>query len=243
MTSGLERVEMGTRLGDAEFQRVYSDVEAYYGARVAKYGATPRGVDWSCQATQSLRFVQLLRICDFAAPFMLNDVGCGYGALCAFLDLRYPDSRVDYLGVDLSRAMVSRARRRFRRADRRFAVGKASPRLADYSVASGVMNVNVGHSRAVWEDFIAAMLQDMRRTSRRGFSVNFISDVVAASEAPDNSPATRLYRTSPERWIPYCENVLGCSVETLDNYGMREFTLLLRCQENGGYTDISKRWG
>ena len=231
MTSGLARVEMGTRLGDAEFQRVYSDVEAYYGARVAKYGATPRGVDWSCQATQSLRFVQLLRICDFAAPFALNDVGCGYGALCAFLDLRYPDSRVDYLGVDLSRAMVSRARRRFRRADRRFAVGKASPRLADYSVASGVMNVNVGYSRAVWEDFIAAMLQDMRRTSRHGFSVNFMSDAVAAS-APDDAPATRLYRTSPERWLPYCENALGCSVETLDNYGMREFTLLLRCREN-----------
>src|SRR5207253_5186480 len=68
-------------------------------------------------------------------------------------------------------------------------------RSSDLSVASGVMNVNVGFSRAVWEDFIAAMLQDMRRTSRRGFSVNFMSDVVAASEAPDNSPATRLYRT------------------------------------------------
>lgn len=232
MMSGLERVDMGTRPGGAGVQRVYSDVEAYYGARVAKYGATPRGVDWSCQATQSLRFVQLLRICDFAAPFALNDVGCGYGALCAFLDLRYPDSRVDYLGVDLSRAMVSRARRRFRRADRRFAVGKASPRLADYSVASGVMNVNVGYSRPAWEDFIAAMLQDMRRTSRRGFSVNFMSEVVAAPEATDNSSVTHLYRTSPERWIPYCENALGCSVETLDNYGMKEFTLLLRCQGN-----------
>ena len=232
MTSGLGRVDMGARLGDAEVQRVYSDVEAYYGARVAKYGATPRGVDWSCQATQSLRFVQLLRICDFAAPFALNDVGCGYGALCAFLDLRYPDSRIDYLGVDLSRAMVSRARRRFRTTDRRFAVGRASPRPADYSVASGVMNVNVGYSRAVWEDFIAAVLQDMRRTSRRGFSVNFMSDVVTASEAPDNSPETRLYRTSPGRWIPYCENALGCSVETLENYGMREFTLLVRCRQN-----------
>jgi SAM-dependent methyltransferase len=232
MTSGPERVEMDIGLGGAEFQRVYSGVEAYYGARVAKYGATPRGVDWSCQATQSLRFVQLLRICDFAAPFALNDIGCGYGALCAFLDLRYPNSKVDYLGVDLSRAMVSRARRRFRRADRRFVVGKASPRVADYAVASGIMNVNVGHSRSVWEAFVAAMLQDMRRTSRRGFSVNFMSDAGAASEAPDNSPATHLYRTSPERWIPYCEKALGCSVEALDNYGMREFTLLLRCQEN-----------
>lgn len=232
MTSCLERGDVGTGPGGAEVQRIYSDVEAYYGARVAKYGATPLGVDWSCQATQSLRFVQLLKICDFSTRFSLNDVGCGYGALCAFLAMRYPDFGIDYLGVDLSKAMVSRARRRFAMADRRFVVGQASPRLADYSVASGVMNVNVGYPRAVWEDFVAAMLRDMRRTSRRGFSVNFMSDVVTASEAPDNSRATRIYRTSPERWIPYCENALGCSVETLDNYGMREFTLLLRCQEN-----------
>jgi SAM-dependent methyltransferase len=232
MTGCLERGDVGTGPGGAEVQRIYSDVEAYYGARVAKYGATPLGVDWSCQATQSLRFVQLLKICDFSTRFSLNDVGCGYGALCAFLAMRYPDFGIDYLGVDLSKAMVSRARRRFAMADRRFVVGQASPRLADYSVASGVMNVNVGYPRAVWEDFVAAMLRDMRRTSRRGFSVNFMSDVVTASEAPDNSGATRIYRTSPERWIPYCENTLGCSVETLDNYGMREFTLLLRCQEN-----------
>jgi SAM-dependent methyltransferase len=232
MTSGLERGDMGTGPGGAEVQRIYSGIEAYYDARVAKYGATPLGVDWSCQATQSLRFVQLLKICDFSTPFSLNDVGCGYGALCAFLAMRYPDFGIDYLGVDLSKAMVRRARRRFAMTDRRFAVGQASPRLADYSVASGIMNVNVGYPRAVWEDFVAAMLRDMRRTSRRGFSVNFMSDVVTASEAPDNSRATRLYRTSPERWVLYCENVLGCSVETLDNYGMREFTLLLRCQEN-----------
>lgn len=217
--------------GGAEAQRVYSGVEAYYGARVTEYGATPRGVDWSCQATQWLRFVQLLRICDFEAPFALNDLGCGYGALCSFLDQRYPASRIDYLGVDLSRAMVSRARRRFRKEGRRFVVGKASPRLADYSVASGIMNVNVGNSHAVWENVVAAMLQGMRRTSRRGFSVNFMRDLGTASDAPDKSPVTRLYRTNPERWIPFCENALGCSVETLDNYGMGEFTLLLRCRE------------
>jgi trans-aconitate methyltransferase len=87
---------------------MYASIEAYYSARVAKYGATPLGVDWSCQATQSLRFVQLLKICDFAAPFTLNDIGCGYGALAAFLAMRYPEAKIDYLGLDLSRAMVSR---------------------------------------------------------------------------------------------------------------------------------------
>jgi SAM-dependent methyltransferase len=217
----------GTRFepGGNVLGSVYSDVEAYYSARVAKYGATPLGVDWSCQATQSLRFVQLLKICDFSAPFTLNDIGCGYGALAAFLAMRYPKSKIDYLGVDLSRAMVSRARRRFSTPDRHFVVRKASPRIADYSVASGVMNVNCGHSHATWEDFIATILEQMRRTSRRGFSVNFIIDATQGS-LPDI-----LYRTTPQPWIHFCERDLGCSVETIDNYGMKEFTLLVRCNQ------------
>jgi SAM-dependent methyltransferase len=214
--------------GSETLSGIYDNVEAYYGARVAKYGATPLGVDWSCQATQSFRFVQLMRICDFSAPFSLNDIGCGYGALCAFLAMRYPESKIDYLGVDLSRAMISRARRRFQSPDRRFVVGKAGPRVADYAVASGIMNVNVGYSRAVWEDFVATMLRDMRCTSRRGFSVNFVAET-ATAETSAGSRAASLYRTNPEPWVRYCEQELGCAVETIDNYGMREFTLLVRC--------------
>jgi SAM-dependent methyltransferase len=223
-----DRTSIGVGLGGGFLRDVYSDVEAYYSARVARYGATPMGVDWSCQATQHLRFVQLLKICDFSAPFALNDTGCGYGALAAFLAMHHPDSEIDYLGIDLSRAMIQRARRRFSSPDRRFAVAKSSPRIADYSVASGIMNVSLGHSRAVWEDFVATMLRQMRQTSRCGFSVNFISDATRA-----RSPATPLtdglYRTMPQPWIGYCEGQLGCSVEIMDGYGMREFTLLIRC--------------
>jgi len=218
----------GTRieLGYDVVRGVYADIEAYYSARVARYGATPLGVDWSCQATQMLRFVQLLKICDFSTPFSLNDIGCGYGALAAFLAMRYPKSKIDYLGVDLSRAMVSRARRRFSSPDRRFVVRKASPRMADYSIASGVMNVNCGHSRATWEGYIITVLEQMRRTSRRGFSVNFI---VAATQGSAEALPEILYRTAPQPWIRFCERELGCSVETIDDYGMKEFTLLVRC--------------
>jgi SAM-dependent methyltransferase len=215
-------------LGSRVTESVYSDVEAYYGARVAKYGATPLGVDWSCQATQSLRFVQLLKICDFSTPFTLNDIGCGYGALAAFLTIRYPEAKIDYLGLDLSRAMVSRARRRFSSPDRRFVVRTASPRIADYSVASGIMNVSCGYSRPIWECFVATILREMRRTSRLGFSVNFLSDAARAKTSAGPSVES-LYRTSPEPWSHYCERDLGCSAEAIDNYGMREFTLLVRC--------------
>jgi SAM-dependent methyltransferase len=218
----------GVELGANDLGSLYADVEAYYSACVARHGATPLGVDWSCQATQMLRFVQLLKICDFSTPFSLNDIGCGYGALAAFLAMRYPKSRIDYLGVDLSRAMISRARRRFSGPDRRFIVRKASPRIADYSVASGIMNVNCGHSRATWEGFIGTILRQMRCTSRRGFSVNFVVDERQGSDEP---LPHNLYRTDPQPWIRFCERELGCSVETIGDYGMKEFTLLVKTSE------------
>jgi SAM-dependent methyltransferase len=213
---------------DALLGAISSDVDAYYTARVACHGATPLGVDWSCQATQALRFVQLLRLCDFTKPFSLNDVGCGYGALVPFLAARYPDCEIDYLGIDLSRAMIGRARRRFAGPQCRFVVGAKSRRIADYSVASGIMNVNVGYSRQAWETFVASMLRQMRETSRRGFAVNFM---MAAPEekADDESGATRLYRSMPEPWMRFCETELQCKVELISNYGMKEFTLLVRC--------------
>jgi SAM-dependent methyltransferase len=228
MSIAAEAAGSGARGDRARFSDLYANVESYYSARVAKHGATPRGVDWSCQATQDLRFVQLLKLCDFSAPFSLNDVGCGYGALCAYLATRHADTAIDYLGIDLSLAMISRARRRFSAPGRRFKVGKASPRRATYSVASGIMNVNVGGSRLDWEGFVAQMLADLRRASLRGFAVNFVTDGAEDTAAADAAP-TQLYCTSPEPWVRYCERELGCTVETIDGYGMKEVTLLARC--------------
>lgn len=230
MSIAAEAIGSGAEGDRARFSAVYANVESYYSARVAKHGATPRGVDWSCQATQDLRFVQLLKICDFSAPFGLNDVGCGYGALCAHLARRHPQAAIDYLGIDLSPAMISRARRRFSAPVRRFKVGNGSPRRATYSVASGIMNVNVGGSRPAWEALVAEMLVDLRRASLRGFSVNFVTEDAECTVAANTAQA-QLYCTSPEPWIHYCERELGCTVETIDGYGMNEVTLLARCND------------
>ena len=92
---------------------------------------------------------------------------------------------------------------------------------------SGIMNVNVGYSRTVWEDFVTEMLRNMRDTSRRGFSVNFLADAAVPKESID-SPAIMLYRTSPDPWARFCERDLDCSVEIIGDYGMKEFTLHAR---------------
>jgi SAM-dependent methyltransferase len=201
---------------------ICASVEAYYSAKLARHGANALGVDWTCAATQWLRFVQLLKVCSFDAPFSLNDLGCGYGALATFLAERYPVA-VDYLGIDLSRVMVQRARRRHR-GDRttRFAVGRTCPRLADYTVASGVMNVTLGVTVPLWEEYVRYLLADMHRNTRRGFAVNFL---VAPTPG---APADQLYCPRPELWRQYCLEAFGGSVELLDDYGLREFTLLVR---------------
>jgi len=204
---------------------VWHRVQAYYEAKLARHGANPRGVDWSCTATQWLRFVQLLKLCSFDTPLSLIDLGCGYGALAAFLAERYPRASVDYLGIDLSSAMVRRARRRHRGNPAiRFRIGRSYPQQADYTVASGVMNVRLGCPIPLWESLVRSTLADMRRMSRRGFAVNFLAML------PVNTPPEMLYCPHPAIWSRYCEEELGCAVEVRDDYGIREYTLLARCQ-------------
>lgn len=203
---------------------LHSAIGQYYTRKVETYGPTPLGVDWPCQPTQELRFVQLLRLCDFSAPFSLNDVGCGYGAMLAFLARRHRRRDISYLGLDLSPAMVTQARQLWhKRGNAEFVLGSTSPRVADYSIASGIFNVKLDLSDALWTRFVEQTLAAMRATSRRGFAVNFLAPL-----ADDANPKPELYRAPSAFWSGYCEREFGAEVEVLDNYGMREYTLLVR---------------
>jgi SAM-dependent methyltransferase len=206
-----------------DFSDVYAVVERHYSGTVARHGATAFGVDWSCVPTQELRFVQLLKLCDFARPFSINDVGCGYGALLGFLGRRHRGTSIDYLGVDLSEQMIAHAHRmwiRHRKAS--FEVAAQSTRTADYSVASGIFNVKLSVPEARWIRFIERSLDDIHATSNRGFAVNFL-----ASLARGTLGKAELYRTDAKTWATYCRKRYRAKVEVLANYGMREFTLLV----------------
>jgi cytochrome P450 len=208
-------------LAGAALMGVCRRVEAYYAQKLARHGARPRGVDWEDAATQQLRFAQLLKVCPLDRPFSLIDLGCGYGALLAFLAERHPETPVDYLGIDLSSAMVKRAERRHKgRPGARFLAGRSSAEQADFVVASGIMNVMVGHSRPLWERFVRTMLTDMDRMARQGLAVNFLSPL------PGDAEQGQLYRCDAAKWARFIEDRLGRSVEVLGGYGLGEVTLL-----------------
>jgi SAM-dependent methyltransferase len=199
-----------------------ASVCSYYSAKLARHGPTPLGVDWPNAISQQLRFVQLLKLCDFSAPFSLNDFGCGYGALLEFLDLRHPGARIAYHGIDISPSMVDAARRCWENNPHAtFVVGARCAQDADYALASGIFNVRLGHPVAAWESYVEQILADLDGSSRIGFAVNFMLP-------HDDRPAEdELYRTAPERWIDFCRLGLGRDVQAVTDYGLREFTLLV----------------
>lgn len=211
---------------DLALAGVYEGIERYYTGKVLAHGATPLGADWTCQPTQELRFVQLLKVCDFGTAFSLNDVGCGYGALAGFLARRHRGARVDYLGTDLSQAMVGRAKPRLTaNINARFLASSSIPRVADYSVASGIFNVKLAQHVDQWTLFIMKTLSEMNKSSQLGFAVNFL-----APHGVDLQPIAELYRTSADVWMRYCESQFNVRVELVEGYGMKEFTLLVRRQ-------------
>src|SRR4051812_18233349 len=142
-------------------------VRTYYTGKLERHGPTPLGVDWPNAISQQLRFVQLLKLCDFDCAFSLNDFGCGYGALLEFLAARHGGAAIDYRGIDLSPAMIAAARKCWAgRPDTTFAVGSQCGRPADYSLASGIFNVRLGHPVAAWESYVEQVLTDLHESGR-----------------------------------------------------------------------------
>jgi len=201
----------------------HETVANYYSEKLRRHGTAPRGADWSSTASQFLRFAQLVKICDFGVPFSLNDFGCGYGALLSYFADRHASSAIAYRGIDIAPDMIEAARHCWKQTPRaEFVVGAECGSKADYSVASGVFNVRLGWPVAAWEAYVQSILSDLHRSSRIGFSVNFMS--------PLNDPASgeNLYRVRPDRWAGFCSGELGCKVERISGYGLPEFTLLVR---------------
>jgi len=211
-----------------DFTTVHTAVADYYGQRLRRHGATPAGADWLSAAGQDLRLGLLLSLCDLRGPFSLNDLGCGYGALLDYLRCRHPGLPVDYLGIDLSPEMVSCAVQRLRThtvpqpMKAHFLQGCTAPRVADYSIASGIFNVVPPEGRGVWTNLIARTLSDLHSSSRCGFAVNFMG------VSPGQPSEPGLYRTLPDPWLAYCKDNLGATATVIEGYALNEFTILAR---------------
>lgn len=199
-----------------------AEVAGYYSEKLAQHGETPRGVDWNGEESQELRFAQLCKITDVKNTFSLNDLGCGYGALVDYLADRY--SGISYLGIDVSERMIQSAKKRYEKmTGARFVVAGEPDVVADFGVASGIFNVRLGRSDAEWREYLEATLDTIDRTSRLGFSFNCLTSYSDADKMRNY-----LYYADPCVLFDLCKRRYSRNVALLHDYGLYEFTILVR---------------
>ena len=210
-----------TQVTDSE-EDIHRKVGDYYSRKIREHGATARGVDWNSEESQQLRFDHLLKIVDSAGPFSLNEIGCGYGALVDHLEAR--GINASYHGIDLSSDMVTAARQRHPAASNAaFAVASKPDQPRDYCVASGIFNVRLETPDGPWLHMILATLETMHESSTRGFAFNALTSYSDAEKMRDY-----LYYADPLALFDHCKRRFSRQVALLHDYGLYEFTILVR---------------
>lgn len=203
-------------------QDLLTDVARYYTGKLAEHGATPRGADWDGAASQQLRFIQLCKIVGSVAPFSVNDLGCGYGALYDFLAANYP--QFSYVGIDVSQAMIETARHRLQSADRaRLIVSNVPDEPADYGMASGIFSVKLDKTDTEWWEYIVQTLDVLNDTSHIGFAFNCLTSYSDADKMRSD-----LYYADPRVVFDHCKRRYSRHVALLHDYGLYEFVILVR---------------
>jgi SAM-dependent methyltransferase len=203
---------------------ILDHVATYYAARLKQHGATPRGVDWNSAQSHELRHRQFLRLLEGHPESSVLDLGCGFGDFFRFL--RQSGHRGGFIGYDVEASMIAEAVRLHGSADdRSWHVGAKPAEAVDFAIASGVFNVKGDIGSDVWAGYVADTIDVLARAGRRGFAFNMLS---LSSDAERRRPD--LYYADPAGTLAECLRRFGRSVALLQDYGLWEFTVVVRHQ-------------
>ena len=204
------------------FRPMHETAARYYSDKIGQFGATHRGVDWSTEASQTLRFDQLLRLLDVAGLSTINDFGCGYGALLTYL--RHAGYRGRYTGFDISESMIAHAMS-LHASDPlcTFTRSRDAITVAQITVASGVFNVKQHHTDEAWQEYVLENIALMDRLSERGFAFNLLSSYSDADRRRAD-----LFYGKPDFFFDYCKTHFSTAVSLLHDYPLYEFTIVVR---------------
>lgn len=205
----------------AQHEAIERAVSNYYTGKLRTFGATPGGVDWRDARSQELRFSQLSRVFDGNGGSLI-DYGCGYGGLLGFL--RDGGWTGRYLGIDLSAAMIEAARAHCADwQDARFLQAAAPDEAADYAVASGIFNVRLDVSKEAWHGYMMDVLANMHQNTSRGFAFNCLT-----SYSDHDKMRQDLFYADPLFLFDFCKKNFSRNVALLHDYGLYEFTIIVR---------------
>jgi SAM-dependent methyltransferase len=182
-----------------------------------------RGVGWKRADDHEFRFRLLGAILADAgtrAGVVINDLGCGYGALFdAFRDIPcLAGGR--YLGYDINPRMLMAARARIDDPRARFIESFAATETADFSFVSGTYNIKMRADEETWLAYVEASLLDLWEKTRLGLAFNMMSSRGTARE-------NTLYYADPLHFLAFCQDRLSPRVQLRHDYHLPEFTIFV----------------
>jgi len=196
----------------------------YFSQKLEEFGATPMGVDYNGSEAQERRFEQLVKIIQPARPFTVIDYGCGYGAMFDFLNTK--GWQFEYYGVDVIEKMVATARQNHEEfANAHFTKDERELPRADYLVAGSIFNIKLETPYEDWQVFVVKSLRQMHELCSRGFAFNMLtkySDADRMAQRPD------LFYGDPLFFFDFCKQEFSRNVALLHDYGLYDFTILVR---------------
>ncbi len=200
--------------------KLLAPVSCYYTKKIKEFGPVPGGADWNDKVSQELRFSKLVSIIDTDKAVTINDLGCGYAALYWYL--KENKFRIkNYFGYDISPEMLKQARRLIKSNKAQFVNSHRIIFKADYSIASGIFNVNGGINNKEWEGHIKRTLFNMNEKSIIGFSFNCLTTYVDYKKR-------HLYYASPEVFFKFCKDNFSPYVCLIHDYKLFEWTILVK---------------
>ena len=209
------------------------EVLTYYRQKLAEHGPTIRGLDWSNQDRQRLVFEQITKICCSPrsggrdSGFSLLDYGCGLGSLLGYLmENSWPCQK--YTGFDLIPDMLAAGKELhgdLKIAE--FTDQEDSLEPADYVVASGLITVKADADFSAWQKYVLQKIQRMWSLAKKGLAFNSLTKYSDPPKMQDH-----LYYADPCFLFDYCKTNLSRNVALLHDYGLYEFTILVRRDES-----------
>ena len=202
---------------------IKKNVSTYYTQKLEEYGDTPRGVDWNDEQSQKLRFKLLTESLLYTeSKFSICDYGSGMGHLATYLqDINYDFS---YHGFDISESMVETASKKFTQNQHiTFSTKLEDERKFDFTIASGIFNVKLGHTDEEWWNYILETIRHFDQLSIRGFAFNCLTNF----SDPDKMRHD-LYYANATDLFNFCMKRYGKKVSLLHDYPLYEFTILVR---------------
>jgi SAM-dependent methyltransferase len=205
-------------------EETQKQLNEYFAEKLDTYGATPKGVDYNGPEAQAVRFEQLVKVIDPSKKFTVIDYGSGYGGMFDFLHNKGWD--FEYYGIDLIEKMVIAGREAHKDfPNAHFTTDEKEVPLVDYLLAGAIFNIKLEASYDDWQEFTLQTLRNMDKLCSTGFSFNMLtkySDADRMAERPD------LFFGDPLLFFDYCKRNFSCNVALLHDYGLYDFTILVR---------------